>query len=218
PLAPFLGRGQLLLLPPPHRQDLVAVVALLLLGERLVSLALGGELHRLLLARRRDRLLVLLAQLADLGRQPLACRRLLLRPPTLQGLDLPPVREVGPSLLGLPGRLRGGHLLPVLVVEAGHLGAVPLLELRDPGLELGARPLRLHPPPDLLLHHALLEAIDLVVRLAQLHVSVVDAGFEGLLALPGLLPILRQLGDPLVGSHQVALEAERGLLEIAPRA
>ena len=61
-LPALLGRGQLLLVAAPHAQDLVAVVALLGLGERLVGLALRGELQPLLFLAGGDRLLVLAPQ------------------------------------------------------------------------------------------------------------------------------------------------------------
>ena len=47
-LPPLLGRRQLLLVAPAHAQDLVAVIALLGLGQRLVSLAFRGQLQPLL--------------------------------------------------------------------------------------------------------------------------------------------------------------------------
>src|SRR5205085_4740235 len=51
-LSPLLRGSQLFFLPAPHGQDLVPVIALLLLGHRLVGLPLRRQLHRLLVARR----------------------------------------------------------------------------------------------------------------------------------------------------------------------
>ena len=105
------------------------MVALLLLGLRLVRLPLGGQLHRLLVAGRRDRLLVLLAQLGDLVREPLARLRVLLGQPPLQRLDLALVRRLDARQLRLPRPLGRGHRLAVLVGELGRLGPVRLLQL-----------------------------------------------------------------------------------------
>ena len=213
-LPALLGGRQLLFLAAPHGEDLVAMVALLLLGERL---ALGRELHRLLLARRRDRLLVLPSNLADLRGQPLAARCLLLGDAPLQPVDLRAVGGLDASQLGLSGALPRGDGLAVLVIQLGHLGAVGLLRLGQPRLAVGAQTLVLAARAGVLLRHALLEPVDLLAGLAQLHVRVVEAHLEGLLPLGRLLAVLGQLRRPLVGRHQVAFEPQRRLFQIPPR-
>ena len=147
-LPALFGGQRLLFVAAPHPQDLVAVVALLLLGQRLVRLALRRELHRLLVARGGDRLLVLLAELGHLVRQPLARLRLLLGEAPLQRLDLAPVRGVETRQLRLcAAPFRGGHRLTMLVGQTGRLGAVGLFLLAEPGLHLAAQPIGLARAP-----------------------------------------------------------------------
>ena len=107
--------------------------------------------------------------------------------------------------------------LAMLVGQARRLGPVRLLLLAEPGLHLAAQPVGLRARTRLVLNRALLDGVDLVVRLAQLDVRVVEARLQPLLALGRLLAVLSQLGDLLVGGDQVPLEPDRALLEIAPR-
>src|SRR5206468_8183748 len=90
-LPALFGGQRLFLVPAPHAQDLVAVVALFLLGLRVVRLSLGRQLRLMLIAQRRDGLLVLLAHPRHLGREPVGGLRLLVGEPALQAIDLGPV-------------------------------------------------------------------------------------------------------------------------------
>ena len=195
------------------------MVALLLLGQRLVRLALRRELDapapRAAAAIAFSCSLRILPISEASRSPPTACSSAMRR---CSAVDLGPVRGVDARQLGLPRALRGRHRLAVLVVQLGQLGAVSLLRPRPAAPPLGAQALVLAARPRLLLRHALLEGVDLLARLAQLLVRVVEPRLEPLLALGRLLAILRQLGHPLVGGDQVALEPQRALLQIAPRA
>jgi hypothetical protein len=84
------------------------------------------------------------------------------------------MRALDARQLGLPRALRRRHRLAVLVVQLGHLGAVALLRLGQPRLGVGAQALVLAARARVLLRHALLERVDLLARLAQLLVRVVE--------------------------------------------
>ena len=112
------------------------------------------------------------------------------------------------------GVLRGVGERPLLGA-LGELGALVLLELHDLALHLGAQAVDLGARPRLVLREALLEAVHLLVRLAQLLVRVVEPRLEALLALDGLLAVERQLRHLLVGGDEAPLEPERLLLEVA---
>ena len=103
----------------------------------------------------------------------------------------------------------------MLVGKPRRLGAVRLLLLAEPGLHLAAQAVGLGPRTRLFLNRALLDSVDLVVRLAQLDVRVVEARLQPLLALGRLLAVLPELGHLLVGGDQVPLEPDGALLEIA---
>ena len=105
----------------------------------------------------------------------------------------------------------------LVVLEAPDLGAMRLLGLAQACLELGARPLHLALGARVLLRHALADRLDLVARLVDLAVRVVEPRLQALLALGRLVALAQQLGDLLRRRHHAALEAERLLLEIAAR-
>ena len=116
-----------------------------------------------------------------------------------------------PRRLGLPRPL--GRAMPGRARRrAGDLVPVRLVLLAKPRLHLAAQAVRLGARPRLVLRRALLDGVDLVVRLAQLDVRVVEPRLQHLLALGRLLAVLAQLGDLLVGGHQVPLEPDRALL------
>ena len=149
--------------------------------------------------------------------KPLVRGGLLVGEPLLQRLDLGLVRGVDACQLGLVRVLRRRAARGVLVLEPRHLLAVRLLGLAQPGLQIRARPLGLGLRARVLLRHALADGLDLVARLADLPVRVVEPRLQPLLALGRLVALAEQLGDLLVGGHHAALEAQRLLLEIAAR-
>src|SRR6185312_7385498 len=183
PLPPLFGGLRLLFVALPHPHDLGAVIALFLLGQRLVGLPLGGQLGGVLVAQRLDGLLVITPQARDLAGQPLGGLRLFLGHAPLQGLDLGPVGGLDAGHLGFARPLRAGQRLAVLVGEPGDLVPVRLGQLGQARLHLAPQPLGLGARPLLVLNIAALERVDLFVGLAQLAVRVVQAGLELLLAL-----------------------------------